>query len=110
MEECSVFRSAGVLGKKWTLPIMQEADRNGSRGFNYIQRRLRKISPKVLAERLGQLDNQGLVKKTSAGYTLTSKGKELLAITEQLKAWCIRHTGQPCTALCADCPRFLKAV
>lgn len=67
-------------------------------GFNKIMRRMEKISPKILAERLKALEEQEIiVKKIEArqpaktAYTLTQKGKELQVFLLSFRAWMEKH-------------------
>lgn len=112
MAQCPVFRAAGVLGKRWTVPLLQQVSLNSGSGFNALHRRLRAVSPKVLSQRLQELESLGVVEKRTAGrlsaYALTPKGKELTAILDSLRHWHDRHAaslkcaGRECTA----CPLY----
>ena len=112
---CPVFRSVGVLGKKWAVPLLQQVGLHGGKGYNELLRRMGKISPKVLAARLSQFEAEGIITKTTingmplrTSYSLTSKGKELTVIINSLRAWNARHHGLVgCeTRDCATCPLF----
>lgn len=115
-ETCPTFAVADLLGKKWTLPLLQQVELHGHKGFNEMLRRMRKVSPKIMAERLKALEQQSVVKKeraakdlTRTSYALTQKGKELQEILAQLRSWSEKH----CTAVagctekeCVMCERY----
>ena len=114
--KCAAFDAASLVGKKWTIALMQEIENNGGKGFNFLVKRVGK-TPKVLSTRLKQLEQQGLViKKTSetsarSSYALTQKGRELNQVVTALRAWNEKHNPDHagCTTRnCVECPRFLK--
>ena len=100
MSKCPVFQSAEIIGKKWTIVLMQEIALNGDKGFNFISKRMKEITPKILSTRLRELEEKGIIKKglinkqipNRSKYTLTDKGKELQNIIESLKVWAIKHS------------------
>ena len=47
MYKCPVFQAADLIGKKWSIVVVQEVALNGKKGFNAIHKRMGKISPKV---------------------------------------------------------------
>ena len=112
MSRCPVFNAADVLGKRWTIPLLQQVGLNGSSGFNALHRRLRAVSPKVLSQRLSELESLGVVAKQAHGrrsaYALTAKGKELTAILDSLRHWHDRHSGSArCLGRdCTACPLY----
>lgn len=114
---CQVFDTAGLIGKKWTTTLLDEVQNSGEEGFNHLLRRMKKVSSKVLAQRLDDLEEAGLVKKSvlaekpvkKTAYHLTAKGRELQGILMQLKKWNIKHASKklPCLKIdCVDCPLY----
>ena len=107
-EACPAFEALDLIGKKWTLPLLQQIEMHDSEGFNKLMARIEKISPKILAERLKALERQKIiVKKTEAKqqpakttYTLTQKGKELQQILSLFRAWMEKH--EPMIQGCAQ--------
>lgn len=89
---CPVAKAAGVLGEKWTLLIVREL-MLGSTRFKQIQRGLSRISPTVLAKRLKELDEAGILvrRRTPGGqgheYFLTRAGRDLEPVIKSLGAW-----------------------
>jgi DNA-binding HxlR family transcriptional regulator len=92
---CPVAKTAEVLGERWTLLIVRELVLGTTR-FNDFQRALPQISPTLLAKRLSQLQEAGLViRKTTHGqrrceYHPAAAGKELKPIIEGLGTWGMR--------------------
>ena len=92
---CPAVKSAEIIGDKWVLLILREL-LFGSTRFNDFQRALPRISPTILSKRLKKLEADGLIiRKTSARdktieYRLTSCGRELAPVIEQLAIWGLR--------------------
>ncbi len=116
MASCPVFKVADLVGKKWTIVIVQEVALNGEKGFNAIFRRMKKVSPKLLAKRLKELEKAGIVEKkifankipVRTSYKLTKKGKELEQIINRLKMWEMKYvSGLGCNRKeCVNCPLY----
>lgn len=89
---CPVAKAAEVIGERWTLLIIREL-LLGSTRFNELQRGLSQMSPTLLAKRLKQLVDVGLIiKKEQHGrrhseYLLTPSGRELEPIVMGLGEW-----------------------
>ncbi|MGJ8529036.1 winged helix-turn-helix transcriptional regulator [Maritalea sp.] len=62
-ESCPVARANGVLGGKWTTLIIRDL-LSGKKRYSELQRSLVGISPRMLAQRLSDLDAAGIVSKT----------------------------------------------
>ena len=73
---CPIARAAEVLGDRWTLLIVREL-MLGAEGFNEIGRGLPRLSRGLLAQRLRQLEELGVVGRsprgdgTGSAYSLT---------------------------------------
>jgi len=114
MNQCSVYNAADLIGKKWTIPLLEELMVNGDKGFNFISCRMRKISPKILANRLKELENSGIIEKNivktttlRTKYFLTSKGMELYNIVRSMKHWNSKHECRSCaTNKCVECELY----
>jgi len=92
--DCPIEATLGVLGKKWTLLIIRDISIYGRDRFNLLLKSLPGIPPKVLATRLKQLEEQGLVKKTvervspkAVRWALTEKGIDVVPIGMMLSAF-----------------------
>src|SRR3989344_2922502 len=94
-ESCGVFQIADLIGKKWTIALLGEIETHNAQGFNVLFHRMGKITPKILTQRLKELESQGLIRKTvdtksvplKTAYHLTDKGRELQKILMELKVW-----------------------
>lgn len=92
---CPVAKATEIVGEKWTLLILREL-LLGTTRFNDFQRAMSRMSPTLLAKRLRQLEQAGIVirKKISGQrgyeYRLTAAGKELAPVVEVLAIWGMR--------------------
>lgn len=101
MKSCPLSNLTSLIGKKWTFVILQEIELNGNKGFNSIYKRMNKISPKILSNRLKELEHNGLVQKKitkqkpfKSKYSLTEKGRELYNIMKIIQNWSIRYSNE----------------
>src|SRR5215472_17324166 len=83
-----------VLGRRWTLSILKNLDTKEAIRFNELKRLMPGISSTVLAERLSQLEVEGLISKKiypeippKVEYSLTVQAEELRVIFEELQRW-----------------------
>lgn len=83
-----------LLGKRWSLLILKNLNTNEARRFNELKRLLTGISSTVLADRLLELEREGLVTKRiypeippRVEYSLTSRAKELGIVLSSLGNW-----------------------
>ena len=98
---CPVSRATEILGDRWTLLIVREMIL-GSHRFNDIERGLPGISRSLLASRLRNLVDAGIVERlpgtrpTLAEYHLSAAGQDLKKVIEALGAWGVRCAfGEP---------------
>ena len=91
---CSIARSLGVLGERWTFLILREA-MDGVTRFAQFRDALG-IAPDVLTDRLTTLVDYGVMNRapyqepgsrTRYAYTLTPAGKELHVALGSLQQW-----------------------
>ncbi|MDO8628663.1 MAG: helix-turn-helix domain-containing protein [Nanoarchaeota archaeon] len=116
MASCPVFFAAKLFGKKWTMALLDEIERFGDKGFNFLFNRLKNITPKILAKRLKELEEEGLVRKNvyanvvpmKTAYYLTDKGRDLQVISRSFKSWSKKYdVNLPCgTVDCRDCKLY----
>jgi DNA-binding HxlR family transcriptional regulator len=91
---CPKFESAfEVLGKRWTGLIIKSL-LSGCHRFGDISEMIPQMSDRMLVERLKELENAGIVKRTvypetpvRIEYELTEKGKDLSAVMDQVQEW-----------------------
>lgn len=96
--ECAVERTIAVIGGKWTTLILRDL-LTGTKRFGELRANLDGISPKTLTDRLRELEDQGIVRRTihpeippRVEYDLTDKGRSLSPIIEAMAAWGARWT------------------
>jgi DNA-binding HxlR family transcriptional regulator len=91
-EVCGITRALEVIGAKWTVLIVRDL-LAAPRRFSELERSLVGISPRTLALRLRELEQDGVLERDcSAGdahpvYRLTAKGHSLSAILDQMRNW-----------------------
>jgi DNA-binding HxlR family transcriptional regulator len=84
--KCPIKISAGLLGKKWTMIIIRNIGFRKIQRFNRLLESTAGISPRVLSQRLKELEQEGyieIVEKRSpmmVRWTLTEKGEDTLPI------------------------------
>jgi DNA-binding HxlR family transcriptional regulator len=87
---CSIARALDVLGERWSLLVVREV-LCGSHRFGDIRRGIPRISRTMLAARLRELVDVGvLIRTTENGaptYELTQAGRELETIVRDLGVW-----------------------
>ena len=84
-----------LLGRRWTLRVLWELRDGAVPTFRELQERCGNVSSSVLADRLRELAEAGVVQRTEAGYGLTHAGAELLARLRPLEDWASRWPGAP---------------
>jgi DNA-binding HxlR family transcriptional regulator len=91
---CSIARTLGVVGEKWTLLVLREAfygvrrfdDFHAALGCarNLLAARLKTLVAHGLLERVGYTDERG---RGRHEYRLTDKGRELFPVVVALMQW-----------------------
>ena len=90
--DCPVQASLGILGKKWTFLIIREISTYGIDRFSRLLKALPGIPPKVLATRLGELEEEGFIQKRVeknippkvVKWSLTEKGVDAVRVAMML--------------------------
>jgi DNA-binding HxlR family transcriptional regulator len=90
---CPVAQALEILGDRWTLLIVRDM-LFGTRHFNDLERGLPRISKAILASRLRQLQQAGIVEKRlnasgrqTTEYLLTPAGQALRDVIGSLMVW-----------------------
>ena len=88
---CPVAMAAEILGSRWTIPVLREL-LCGSRRFNELRKGVPRMSPALLAQRLRDLEQAGIVRREQnpAGgseYRLTAAGEDLRGVVEGIGGW-----------------------
>jgi len=108
---CSIARSLGVLGERWTLLVLREAFLGASR-FAEFRDRLG-VASDVLSDRLATLVEFGVLEREPYqepgargryAYRLTPAGRELQVVLGALQQWGDEHLPHP------DGPSMLRRV
>jgi DNA-binding HxlR family transcriptional regulator len=99
---CSIARSLGVLGQRWTFLILREAF-SGATKFAEFRDRLG-VAPDVLADRLSTLVEYGVMEREPYqepgarprfAYRLTPAGTELRVVLSALQQWGDKYLPPP---------------
>ena len=89
---CPVAMAAEVLCTRWTMLVVRELVA-GSTRFNDIRRGVPRMSRSLLAQRLRELEDAGIVKRQpvprsqAVEYLLTPAGRDLLSIVQAFGIW-----------------------
>jgi DNA-binding HxlR family transcriptional regulator len=92
-DRCGIARALGVVGDRWALLVVREL-MFGPKRFLQLRSGLHGISPNVLAQRLRDLEDAGLVRRevleppaSVAVYELTARGRALEPVLLELGRW-----------------------
>ncbi len=106
---CSVIDSSHLLGKKYSVVIIEEVALGKFRGFNEFSRKAN-ITPRSLSIHLKDLEKNRIISKISNGsrseYALTEKGRDLHKVVASIKKWNVKWGKVPkeCVATsCTEC-------
>jgi DNA-binding HxlR family transcriptional regulator len=97
-DSCSIARSLGVLGERWTFLVLRDAFEGLSRFVEF--RESLGIAPDILSDRLSTLVEYGVLRKVDyqepgerrrAAYELTDAGRELYVVLAGLQQWGDKH-------------------
>lgn len=96
---CTVYKTMEYLSKRWAILILHELYKgNEWKRFSEIQRSMKEVTPKILTERLRELESEGLIEKRvdtsvvpiKSEYRLTPASIELMQVVHQLKMWALK--------------------
>ena len=98
-DTCPVCATADIVCGKWTLLIIRDLAEGRSR-FCELERSLAGISPRTLSLRLRALEHEDVVERHTfpevpprVEYALTEKGRALIPIIEDMRAYGRRWLG-----------------
>lgn len=101
---CPVRRTAEVIGHKWSTLIVRDL-LTGKKRYSELARSLMGISPKVLSERLQDLESHRLVTRTvyptippTTDYELTELGKRLEGVIRAMYEYGLKLSGDGVTS------------
>jgi DNA-binding HxlR family transcriptional regulator len=88
-----------VVFSRWTTPILWTLNEFGRQRFVELERQIGTITPKVLAQRLKQLERDGLVERTyypevppRVEYEISDLGRSLGPLFATLAMWTADNT------------------
>ncbi|WP_306204055.1 winged helix-turn-helix transcriptional regulator [Actinoplanes sp. RD1] len=98
MRTCPIGDVADVLFSRWTAPILWTLHEHGRQRFGELAARIPAVTPKVLTQRLRQLERDGLLIRTyhaevppRVEYEISELGAGLEPIFAQLSTWGAAH-------------------
>ena len=97
-QKCKIINNMWeVLGRRWALLILRNLDTKEAVRFNELKRLMPGISSTVLANRLLEMEREGLISKKiypeippKVEYRLTARARELGVILKELGKWAQR--------------------
>ncbi|RMF55106.1 transcriptional regulator [Candidatus Woesearchaeota archaeon] len=111
-EDCVIYKIAGFIGKKWTIPIILELyKKKPKKRYSEIKKNFSGITPKILSMRLKELEKNGLVKKemdissvpVKCYYSLTERGLDFIRVINQIKKWGLKWNYGRCSSNAKSC-------
>ncbi|MFJ6708963.1 MULTISPECIES: winged helix-turn-helix transcriptional regulator [unclassified Streptomyces] len=95
---CPVSPVVDIVFSRWTTPILWSLHTFGRQRFVRLERRIKGITPKVLTQRLRQLERDGLVVRTyhpevppRVEYEISDLGATLAPLFAHLADWSAGH-------------------
>jgi DNA-binding HxlR family transcriptional regulator len=90
-DSCAIARALDVVGERWALLVVRELLLAPQR-FSELRRALPHVSSNLLADRLRELEHNGVVRRPAATegprvYELTERGRKLEPILLALSDW-----------------------
>jgi DNA-binding HxlR family transcriptional regulator len=76
-----------LLGRRWALRVLWELRSGPVPSFRELQSRCGGLSSSVLADRLTELREAGIVERADDGYRLSARGAELAEVVMLMAAW-----------------------
>src|ERR671938_1513110 len=110
LKSCPIETTFRIIGKRWTVLIIREI-LIGNTQFNRFMENIKGISPKVLTERLRELERLGIIRRTIVSkyplrveYSLTDIGRGFEQVLLSAASFSMMHmpksvfkNGQPRT-------------
>lgn len=116
MKDCTVYKTMNIIGKRWTIHILLELYKGEKKEkrFNELKRKLGSVTPKILSERLTELEAEGMITKKvdestnppKSEYYLTESGRDFIKIIQGIKRWGLKwkFQNEECEkAICKYC-------
>jgi DNA-binding HxlR family transcriptional regulator len=97
-DACPIGPVVDIVFSRWTTPILWTLNEHGRQRFVELERRITTISPKVLTQRLRQLERDGLIMRTyhpevppRVEYEITDLGGSLAPLFAHFANWAGTH-------------------
>ncbi|WP_233712308.1 winged helix-turn-helix transcriptional regulator [Kribbella turkmenica] len=94
VQACPIAPVVDVVFSRWTTPILWTLNEYGRQRFVELERRIGVITPKVLTQRLRQLERDGLIERTyypevppRVEYEISDLGRSLAPLFHSLADW-----------------------
>jgi DNA-binding HxlR family transcriptional regulator len=91
---CPIAPVVDIVFSRWTTPILWSLNEHGRQRFVELERRITTITPKVLTQRLRQLERDGLIVRTyhreippRVEYEISDLGRSLAPLFASLAEW-----------------------
>ncbi|CUU59078.1 DNA-binding transcriptional regulator, HxlR family [Parafrankia irregularis] len=91
---CAISPVVEIVFSRWTTPILWTLHQHGRQRFVELERRITSITPKVLTQRLRQLERDGMVIRTyhpevppRVEYEISDLGLSLAPLFAHLAEW-----------------------
>lgn len=98
VDPCPITPVVELIFGRWTTQVLWVLNHHGRQRFTELQRLLPAITPKVLAQRLRQLERDGLVNRTRYAqmpprveYEVTELARTLVPVFDTLVRWSDAH-------------------
>lgn len=95
---CPIAPTASVIFGRWTTEVLWALLHNGTLRFSELKRHIPEVTPKVLSQRLRQLERDGLITRTyfrevppRVEYAATGLATSLVPIFADLERWSRDH-------------------
>jgi DNA-binding HxlR family transcriptional regulator len=94
VQACPIAPVVDLVFSRWTTPILWTLNEYGRQRFVELQRRIGAITPKVLTQRLRQLERDGLITRTyhaevppRVEYDISPLGRTLGPLFHTIAEW-----------------------
>jgi DNA-binding HxlR family transcriptional regulator len=91
---CPIAPVVDIVFSRWTTPILWSLNEYGRQRFGELERRITTITPKVMTQRLRQLERDGLIVRTyhpeippRVEYEISDLGRSLAPLFAHLAEW-----------------------
>jgi DNA-binding HxlR family transcriptional regulator len=95
-QACPITPVVDIIFSRWTTPILWTLNAFGRHRFVELERRIPTITPKVLTQRLRQMERDGLVVRTyhaevppRVEYEISDLGRSLAPLFATLAEWSV---------------------